>query len=199
MITGPKYKICRRLGPGVYEKCQTQKFTISEAGRGKVRRRKTMSDYGNQLLDKQRIRFSYGLSERQFAKYVKEAMKSHGSATNHLFEKVETRLDNTIYRLGLAHTRALSRQMVTHGHFTVNGKRVNVPSFQVKPGDKISIREGSRNKALFQDLAKKLKGHINPEWLRFDIEKNLAEVLGRPKMVAGEMLNFPSVIEFYSR
>src|SRR3990172_12015651 len=103
MITGAKYKICRRLGPGVYEKCQTQKFTISEAGRGKVRRRKTMSDYGNQLLDKQRIRFSYGLSERQFAKYVKEAMKSHGSATNHLFEKVETRLDNTIYRLGLAH------------------------------------------------------------------------------------------------
>ena len=198
MITGPKYKICRRLGPGVYEKCQTQKFTVSEASRGKVKRGKAMSDYGLQLLDKQRIRFSYGLSERQFSRYVKESMASHGSAADHLFQKIETRLDNVIYRLGLAHTRALARQMVTHGHFTVNGKRVNVPSFAVRPNDKISIREGSRNKILFADLAKKLKGHVNPEWLKFDVEKNIAIVSGHPK-IAGELLNFPAVIEFYSR
>src|SRR3989304_7718772 len=199
MITGPKYKICRRLGPGVYEKCQPQKFTISEASRGKVRRGKAMSDYGIQLLDKQKIRFSYGLSERQFARYVKESRASHGSAADHLFAKIETRLDNVIYRLGIAHTRALARQMVTHGHFTVNGKRINVPSYEVKVGDKISIREGSKNKTLFQDLAKKLRGHITPAWLRLDIEKNVAEVLAHPKMVSGEMLNFPAVIEFYSR
>ncbi|HEY4715280.1 MAG TPA: 30S ribosomal protein S4 [Candidatus Paceibacterota bacterium] len=198
MITGPKYKICRRLGPGVYEKCQTQKFTISEASRGKVRRGKAMSDYGLQLLDKQRIRFSYGLSERQFARYVKESMASHGSAADHLFAKIETRLDNVIYRLGIAHTRALARQMVTHGHFTVNDKRVNIPSFTVRPNDKISIREGSLNKTLFQDLAKKLKGHVNPLWLKFDVEKNVALVSGHPK-IAGEALNFPAVIEFYSR
>src|SRR3990170_219041 len=198
MITGPKYKICRRLGPGVYEKCQTQKFAASEAGRGKTKRGKALSDYGIQLLDKQRIRFSYGLSERQFARYVKEAMASHGSAADHLFDKIETRLDNTIYRLGIAHTRALARQMVTHGHFTVNDKRVNIPSFTVRPNDKISIREGSLNKTLFQDLAKKLKGHVNPLWLKFDVEKNVALVSGHPK-IAGEALNFPAVIEFYSR
>lgn len=199
MITGPKYKICRRLGPGVYEKCQTQKFATSEAGKTK-KRGKALSDYGLQLLDKQRIRFSYGVSERQFGRYVKESMETSGSAAEHLFDKIETRLDNVIYRAGIAHTRALARQMVTHGHFTVNGKKLDVPSYQVKIGDKITVRDGSKNKVLFAELGKKMKNHVTPEWLKFDSEKGVAEVKARPKLgTGGETLNFPAVIEFYSR
>jgi small subunit ribosomal protein S4 len=126
-------------------------------------------------------------------------MESHGSAADQLFGKIETRLDNVIFRLGIAHTRALARQMVTHGHFTINGKRINVPSYQVKVGDKLSIREGSKTKVLFADMEKKQKGHISPEWLKYNVEKNVAEVTGHPKMITGDMLNFPAVIEFYSR
>jgi small subunit ribosomal protein S4 len=199
MITGPKYKICRRLGPGIYEKCQTQKFTVSEARKGKTKKRgKALSDYGNQLLDKQRIRFSYGVSGKQFSRYVKESMASHGSAAEHLYEKVERRLDNVIYRVGLAHTRALARQMVTHGHFTVNGHRLDVPSYSVRPGDKIAIREGSKGKAFFQDLEKKLKNSAVPEWLKIDSATGTAEVKALPKNKES-LLDFGSVIEFYSR
>ena len=132
MIIGPKYKICRRLGSGVFDQCQSQKFMLSEAKKTKVAKkgpRKQVSEYGQQLNEKQKIRFSYGISEKQLGNYVEEATSSKGSvASEKLFELLETRLDNTIYRLGLASTRRLARQMASHGHFLVNGTKTNVPS-----------------------------------------------------------------------
>ncbi len=190
------------MGSGVYEKCQTQKFALSEGRRSRKvmkKRPKALSDFGAQLLDKQRIRFSYGVSEKQFSNYVRDAVLLRGvNSANALFEKVEIRLDNVIYRLGLASTRALARQMVSHGHFIVNGKRTTVPSYSVKVGDKIAIREGSKNKVLFADMDKRLKNHLFPEWLKYDSAKGDAEVVGKPKKFES-FLNFNAVIEFYSR
>lgn len=200
MINQPKYKICRRLGAGVFEKCQTQKFAASEAQGAKkgFKRGKQRSDYGNQLIEKQKIRFSYGLSEKQFSNYVKRATAKGSNSAEKLFEGIEARLDNVVYKLGLAGTRALARQMVSHGHLVVNEKRVTVPSFAVKVGDKIQIREGSKNKVLFQDIDKKLKNYISPDWLKFDVSKGIGEITGHPKNT-DSFLNFNAVIEFYSR
>ena len=117
MIQGPKFKICRRLGPGVHEKCQTQRFVLSVARRGKTKlgakKPKALSDFGLQLIEKQKIRFSYGISEKQFSNYVKSSTGEKGvSPSEALYEKLESRLDNVIYRLGIAHTRPLARQIV---------------------------------------------------------------------------------------
>ena len=148
MITKPKFKICRRLGPGVYDKCQTTKFSTS-SGKFSVgsKRPKALTEYGTQLIEKQKIRFSYGISERQLSNYVKKATHIKGAGTAvKFFEDIESRLDNVIYRMGLAPSRRGSRQMVSHGHFIVNDKRVTIPSYEVKPGDIIKIREGSKNR-----------------------------------------------------
>ena len=116
--------MCRRLGSGVFEKCQTAKFSASEAKRAKPRRPKTPSTFGAQLIEKQKIRFTYGINERHLANYVKESVAAKGTpAAQKVFELLESRLDNVVYRLGLAHTRRLSRQMVSHGHFVVNGTK----------------------------------------------------------------------------
>ena len=198
----PKYKICRRLGPGVYEKCQTQKFVMSQArhaGKKGDKRPKALSDYGTQFLEKQRIRFTYGVREKQFGNYIKKASeKKGGHSAQALFGMLETRLDNIIYRLGLANTRNLARQMVSHGHFLVNGKKTTVPSYHISEGDVITVREGSRKSVLFQGLDKKLKNYSVPAWLNFNIEKMEAKVTGTPENTEG-FLNFSSVLEFYSR
>lgn len=202
MKNGPKYKICRRLGSGVFEKCQTQKFVISESNRGRGKngkKPKQPSEYGLQLIEKQKIRFSYGISEKQLSNYVKEATTAKGVvAADRLYENLERRLDNVVYRLGLGHTRALARQMVTHGHFTVNGKKLNVPSYQVKTGDVVAVREGSRKSVLFADVTAKLKTYTIPNWLSFTPEKLEAAVKAYPKNTE-TFLNFNTVLEFYSR
>lgn len=201
MINKPKYKICRRLGPGVYEKCQTQKFTLSQAKKGKTagRKPKSLTDYGAQLIEKQKIKFGYGVSEKQFGNYIKEAMRSKGVApTLRLQEILESRLDNVSYRLGLAPTRNAARQMVAHGHILINGKRVTSPSYQVKPGDSLSVREGSRNKVIFQEIGKKLKNYKFPAWLRFDPDAFAGKVESKPTMT-DSLFDFDAVLEFYSR
>lgn len=197
----PKYKICRRLGPGVHEKCQTSKFSALPPRGGKGGKRpKPLSGYGEQLLEKQKIRFSYGISERQFAGYVKKATSKKGShAKDVLNELLECRLDNVIYRLALAPTRRAARQMVSHGHFTVNGKRTMVPSHQVHIGDVIAVREGSKGKAFFSELENKLKNYKNPAWLKFDIGAVRATVESRPVSLPDEQFNFNTVLEYYSR
>ena len=162
MKVGPKYKICRRLGADIYEKCQTQKFMLSESKKSKTtykgKRRKMLSDYGKQLLEKQKVRLTYGLSEKQFKNLVKEAMAKRGKeATEVLFENLESRLDNTIYKLGFAKTRRMARQMASHGHIMVNDRKVTIPSIRLKKGDKISIREGSLQKSFFLDLEERMK------------------------------------------
>lgn len=202
MITSKaKFKICRRLGAAIYEKCQTPKYTMSEAKKGakKGKRPKQLSDFGSQLIEKQKARFMYGVSEKQFSKYVTSATEAKGvNAGEVLSGLLESRLDNTVYRLGLGHTRALARQIVAHGHILVNGRKVTIPSFHVKQGDILGIREGSRNKPLFANIATKLKEYSAPGWLSFDIEKNTAVVLAKPKS-DDTLLNLNAVFEYYSR
>ncbi|HPB60343.1 MAG TPA: 30S ribosomal protein S4 [Candidatus Paceibacterota bacterium] len=204
MKIGPKYKICRRVGDRVFGKCQTTKFTIS--GPDKKRRtgkrpKGAPSEYSLQLLEKQKARFTYGVTERQFAKYV-AGIKKHEDSNRaiSMFKTLETRLDNVIFRLGLAPSRALARQLVSHGHILVNNRRTRVPSTQVRVGDKISIRPQSKNNGVFQNLTEKTKDYTIPEWLSLDLEKGEGVVKGEP--IAGKAettINFELILEFYSR
>ena len=144
MKIGPKYKIARRLNAPIFEKTQTQKFAASKE-RKLVKRGKPKSSFGLQLDEKQKARFSYGVSEKQFKNYVNKVLSLRsGSQNDRMFEMLENRLDNVVYRAGFAPTRAQARQMVSHGHMKVDGTRVTIPSFQVSIGNKVSIRKESQ-------------------------------------------------------
>lgn len=204
MQLGPRYKICRRLGSDVFEKCATQKFALSQAKKERTtrgKRRGPMSNFASQLIDKQKVRFSYGLSEKQFSNYVKKATSTHGvMPSKKLYELLESRLDNVVYKMGLAVTRRFARQLVSHGHITVNGVKNRVPSTAVKPGDKIGIREGSQKSVVFTDLDKKLKNHVSPKWLTFDASLGKGVIKENPEPEQVGMLNsFNTILEFYSR
>lgn len=206
MIVGPRYKVCKRLGNGVYEKCQTQKFTLSEARKTAGRRMggkrpRMMSDYGKQLIEKQRVRFTYGITEKQLTKYVKNAIEGKDvDVTETLIRTLESRLDNVIYRLGMAPTRRAARQMVSHGHVMVNGKKVSIPSFSIETGDKITVREGSKDKGMFTDIADRMADHRAPAWLVFDGKKLEGSISGEPtKDNTDAMFDLTVVLEFYSR
>lgn len=194
-----KYKIAKRLGSSIFEKTQSQKFALSEARSAKnSRRRRAPSDFGKQLLEKQKARFTYGLLEHQFANYVAKAMNDPQPAAA-LHRLLETRLDSIAYRLGLASTRRGARQMVTHGHLTVNGRRSNVPSQQLRIGDVVSVREGSRTSSLFAGLAEK-ELPTPPGWLSFDKDLLKGTVSALPTYIPGEgAADYAQVIEFYSR
>lgn len=205
MIIGPKYKIARRLGAGIFEKTQSQKFALSESRR-KIEKKRggPKSDYGIQMLEKQKARYSYALTERQFSNYVKTAIAKQGENRDALYKLLESRIDNVITRAGFAATRLAARQLVSHGHILLNGKKVNIPSIQVKIGDKLSVREGSAKKPVFLALDEKLKTTFDPakipSWLKVDPEKKIIQVQGVPKMNAGELLfDIGQVLEFYSR
>ena len=201
MISKPKFKICRTLGPGVYDKCQTAKFsaTTGKVGLPGARRPKAPSEYGAQLIEKQKIRFSYGISERQLGNYVKKAVHIKGAGTtDKLYEELESRLDNVVYRMGLASTRRGARQMVSHGHFIVNDKKVTIPSYSLKLGDVIKIREGSKGKTLFANVAEKVKDYKSPAWMTLDAVKVEGKILDKPKNTEG-FLDLNAVLEFYSR
>jgi small subunit ribosomal protein S4 len=202
MINKPKYKLARRLGTGLFEKTQTQKFALREGRRKETKSGpKARSEFGAQLLEKQKARYNYGINERQFAKYVLEALAKKGAKTDeNLFERLETRLDNVIYRMQVAPTRQASRQMVSHGHITVNGVRITIPSYNVKVGDKVRVREASAKKALFANLPEKMKDSRPPAWLTFDPEKREGSVQGKPKLVKSELLfDIAAILEFYRR
>lgn len=197
-----KYKMCRRLGTGVFEKCQTAKFVQSETKKTRTtkgKRPKALSGYGAQLVEKQKVRFSYGISERQLSNYVKKATHTKGMlATDKLYEELESRLDNIVYRLGFANTRRFARQLVSHGHFTVNGVKTTIPSQQIRVGDIVAVREGSRKSPVFTEIAEKLKNYSWPNWLKFTPEQLQAEVSAKPKNEE-QFLQLDTVLEFYSR
>ena len=202
MIIGPKYKIARRLGAPIFEKTQTQKYALNLERKGKKRGfSKAKSEYGIQMNEKQKARFTYGLSERQFSNYVKEALLKKTSNTSQtIFEFLELRLDNVLYRLGFSSTRLGSRQIVSHGHIMVNGRKVNTPSKRVEDGDKIEITPRSLKKAIFENLDDKIKNVVIPSWIKFDPIKKVAEIQGKPQMLKTEnMFDLNTVIEFYSR
>lgn len=200
MISKPKFKICRRLGPGVYDKCQTSKFASSAVkSLPGGRRPKAPTEYGVQLIEKQKVRLSYGISERQLSNYVKKASSVKGAGTvEKLYESLESRLDNVIYRMGLGASRRATRQMVSHGHFIVNNHRVTIPSFELKLGDTVKIREGSLGKKLFENLADRLKDYNTPGWVLFDLNNKEGKILSKPKNTE-TFLDLNAVLEFYSR
>jgi small subunit ribosomal protein S4 len=205
MKIGPKYKICKRLGSPVFDKCQTQKYSLAEEKnkkkRGSSKRPSQMSEYGKQLIEKQKMRYTYGIAEKQLTRYVKEALlKKDSKPVARLIENLESRLDNVVYRLGLANSRQMARQMVSHGHITVGGRKVTIPSYRVSAGLKIGIREGSRTSVLFANLSEKLKDHKNPPWISFDEKVLEGEIKEKPAIDPIElMFDVSSVFEFYSR
>ena len=203
MKVGPKYKICKRLGASVFEKCQTQRFQVAEArsprktSRGGAR---GGSDFGAQLLEKQKARFTYGLSERQFSRYAKEAMEEPGSSAQGLLSRLESRLDNAVYRAGFVSTRRAARQLVSHGHVTVNGRRMTIPSHQIEKGDVVAIREGSRTSPLFAGRAEKVAEIRTPAWMTLEDSGFAVKVIAEPGAAASEVAFDPAVIiQFYSR
>lgn len=202
MKIGPKYKICRRLGERVFSKCQTTKFTISgTTKKTKSKKRATTSEYGHQLLEKQKVKYTYGLRERQFANYIKEVRtKKEANPVEELYKNLESRLDNIVYRLGLVNSRIFARQMVSHGHIMVNDYKVNIPSYRIKTGDVISIRPQSRNKKLFKWFEENKKDYQIPVWLSFNEAKMAGTVKNLPAFSPEvSTLNFSSILEFYSR
>jgi len=201
MKIGPKFKIAKRLGAPIFEKTQTQKFALSEQRQGRTRKRGgAMSDYKRQLLEKQKMRFTYGITEKQLRRYVNEATEKSHQPIALLMERLESRLDNVVYRLGLAKTRRFARQMVSHGHILVNGKKITVPSHRVREKDIVSVREGSKNTQLFTTLADTHEATAVPSWLQFDAKKLSGNVVGVPVYQATDFLFDPEqVMEYYSR
>ena len=196
-----KYKIAKRLGAGIFEQTQSQKFALSEARSSKKPPRRVGSDYGRQLLEKQRVRFTYGLSERQLSNYAKKAYEQPDPGVA-LHRMLEMRADSVAYRSGLAPTRRAARQLVSHGHLVVNGVRITTPSHHIKKGDTVTVREGSRRSPLFTRFTEEGKGETRaiPQWLSFDVTALKADVVGEPAYTPSETtLDYATVFEFYSR
>lgn len=197
-------KICRRLGETICgrEKCAFKKRPFPP---GKLlsekKHRSTLTDYGRQLREKQKVRHTYGVSEKQFSNYVTESAGKRGiNPAEYLFEALESRLDNAVFRAGFVSSRALARQIVSHGHVLVNGRRSNIASRRMKVGDVISIRPESMKTKLFEGLNERLKTITVPTWFKLDADKSSATFQGKPKPGQAEMsFNLTSVVEFYSR
>lgn len=205
--TGPKEKLSRRVGENLGLKAERSyspkssflKKPYRPGQHGKARRR-ALSEFGMQLLEKQKLRFTYGINEKQLRKYFEEAKKRKGITGDFLLSSLEERLDNVIYRSGFAKSRSISRQLVSHGHFLINNKKITIPSYRIRIGDMISIRPQSRSKQIFFELFNRLKKYETPTWILID-KKNL-EVKIKSKPNAEDLpKNFKtnSIIAFYSR
>jgi len=202
MKTGPRYKIAKRLGASVFEKTQTQKFAIAmERGARPRSRPRGASEYGKQLLEKQKVRITYGIPERQFRKYVALALARRGANPSETLHRLlELRLDNVVYRLGLAKTRRGARQMVSHGHVTVDGRKSTTPSQMVRIGDRIAVREGSRTSALFAGFAERFAETPLPSWLSWNPNEMAGAVSEFPTMESASPAgDIGMVFSFYSR
>ncbi len=206
---GPVCKLCRREGQKLFlkgERCFTPKCAMERraypAGiHGRRRQfRRRVSEYGTQLREKQKAKRIYGVLERQFRRYFEEAERRPGLAGLNLLKMLETRLDNVVYRLGLASSRAQARQLVRHGHLSVNGRKTNIPSYLVRPGDEIAVRGRSKEKTYFQDVAQRLGERPLPEWLSLDEETLSARVVAFPSRDDVEIpLSEQLIVEYYSR
>ncbi|OGF73689.1 30S ribosomal protein S4 [Candidatus Giovannonibacteria bacterium RIFCSPHIGHO2_02_FULL_46_20] len=198
-------KACRRLGVSVCgrEKCAVRRKPYPPGIHGKSFRR-GLSEYGTQLREKQKIRLTYGLRERQFQNLVTSAFAQKSiSSPDAVLRLLEMRLDNVTYRLGLAPTRAAARQLVNHGHLFINSRRVNIPSYRVNVGDEIKIRPQSVQKGAFANLEITLKKHSVPSWLAFDMQRMTGKVVSYPPAETleelGKGFTISAVIEYYSR
>ena len=209
--TGPVCKICRREGEKLFlkgQRCFSPKcpferdrgYPPGEHGRMSRFRRRRTSDYLRQLREKQKARRIYGVLERQFRRYFREAERRTGLTGENLLILLESRLDNVVYRLGFAESRAQARQLVQHGHIVVNGRRTNIPSYIVRPQDTITVREASRKRTYFKERAQQLDEGAVLDWLSLDAGTMTARVLNSP---AREDIAVPLeeqlIVEYYSR
>ena len=208
--TGPVCRLCRREGQKLFlkgarctsPKCALERRDYPPGQHGQVARfrRGQPTDYFRQLREKQKVKRVYGVLERQFRRYFREALRTPGLTGENLLILLERRLDNVVYRLGFADSRAQARQLVQHGHFTVNGRRVTIPSYLVRPGDQIAVREGSRKRPYFQERAEMLDEMRVPDWLSLNAADLSARVLGMPRREHVDIpINEQLVVEYYSR
>jgi small subunit ribosomal protein S4 len=205
-----KCKICRREGEKLFlkgERCFTEKcaferrsYPPGQHGKGAQYRRSRESDYSRQLRAKQKARRIYDVSERQFRRYYATAQQSRGLTGLNLLQLLESRLDNVVYRLGYASSRAQARMLVTHGHFNVNNRRTDIPSMIVTPADSISVREGSKKRTYFKNLAKEAESRNPAEWVKRDLKSLSGSVVRLPERseIDGN-LDEQLIVEYYSR
>jgi small subunit ribosomal protein S4 len=181
------------------EKCAIEKRNIPPGQHGKMRKAKLLG-YGLQLREKQKVKRIYGVLENQFRRYFEEAERQRGITGETLLQMLERRLDNVIYRLGLSTSRPQARQLVRHGHFLVNGRKVDVPSFSVRAGDVITVRSTSAENAAIQHAMEEVKGRGIPQWLEFDAAKLSGRIASLPTR---EQINLPVqeqlIVELYSK
>ena len=203
---GPVCRLCRREGMKLFlkgDRCYTRKCAFERRatppGQHNVRRRK-VSEYGVQLREKQKIRRTYSVLERQFKRYFETAEDRPGVTGENLLRLLETRLDNVVFRMGFASSRAQARQLVSHGHFAINGRATTVPSHQVRDGDRIEVREGSRSTEYFKQAKDALRSAQRPDWLTVDADKLAGNVSALPRRDQMPLeLNEQLVVEYYSR
>jgi small subunit ribosomal protein S4 len=199
--TGPREKIARRFGIALFgpsKALELRNFPPGQHGARNARRK--VSEYGVALIEKQKLRFQYGVLEKQFRRFFAEAQRRKGVTGENLLQMLELRLDNVVYRMGFANTRFASRQLVSHRHITVNGRVVNIASFQVKPGDKIGVKDSPRSQQLVGRFLEMTLGNPTPDWMTVDRDNMTATVNRAPirdeiNPIANEQL----VVELYSR
>lgn len=204
---GPVCRLCRREGEKLFlkgERCQTEKCAIERRayppGQHGRDRRLRITPYGLQLREKQKARRIYGILERQFRNYFHDAARMPGVTGENLLRILESRLDNLVYRLGFAPSRKSARQLVLHGHFLVNGKKVSVPSFQARPGDVVSVREDSRNLPLIQGTIENRGGRDLPDWLESNTRTLKGRLLRLPSRDAiPTTIQENMIVELYSK
>ncbi len=207
---GPACKLCRREGMKLYlkgEKCYTQKcpfehraYPPGQHGKESAFRRRKLTDYGMQLREKQKARRIYGVLERQFRRYYQEAQRRPGMTGENLMALLESRLDNVVYRLGLADSRAHARQLVQHGHFMVNGRVTDIPAFLVRPADQVSVRPESLHAKYFKERKELLGKREVPAWLSLDTETLNGRMLALPTRQEIDVpVQEQLIVEFYSR
>jgi small subunit ribosomal protein S4 len=204
--TGPVCRLCRRLGDKLYlkgEKCYTPKCPFEKRpyppGPRSTRRRK-VSDRGLQLREKQRGRAVYGILERQFQRYYEEAVRRHGVTGENLLRTLELRLDNVAYRLGMADSRAQARQVVLHGHLTVNGRKAAIPSHVLKVGDEVGLTSRGSKSEYFKIVNENISSKQIPSWLSLDSAAMTGRINTLPEVEEiGAKFNPATIVEYYSR
>lgn len=201
--TGPKAKICRRFGTNIYGSDKYDKVLQRKPqgpGKGPRDRMGRKSEYAQQLGEKQKMRSMYGLSEKQFHRVYKEAAAAEGQTGAVMKQLLERRLDNVVYRAGFTLTRLQSRQFVSHGLFTVNGIRVTVPSYRIREGDKVAVRERSKMSPVFDPILQAHEKYMPPGWMKVDARNLSVEITALPDADSAEQaVDIRQVIEFYSR
>ena len=189
MKIGPKYKIARKLGGGIFEKTQTAKFALADQKKKAASKKfaRPKSGFGLQLAEKQKVKYVYGLTTKQLGRYVHAVLDSKSKTpAEDLYKNLELRLDNIVLKAGLAKTRFQARQIVSHGHITIDGKRVTIPSLSVEEKHTISVRESRKSSPLFMDFEGRAKDVIVPDWIKVDPKTMTIKIKGSATYKAGE-------------